>query len=295
VATTAHRLDTPDGDWVMVHATAHRPGAPAVLLLHGLEGSARSAYIQAMLGALAARGWNGAALEFRGCSGALNTARRLYHSGETTDPRLALNWWRTRHPGTAVFLVGFSLGANIAARLLAEGPGPLAGAVLLAPPFDLAASATAVDHALGGLYRHWFLAPLRRKALAKERQFPGCLDADRTSRARTLWEFDDAATAPLHGFASAADYYARCACGPVLHQIRTPTLVITAEDDPMHPADRIPRDTIAATPCIEAVITRHGGHLGYMGPRRGTSWAEALAIEWMARRDGIAPPAGAGH
>jgi predicted alpha/beta-fold hydrolase len=287
------RWELPDGDFVDVDRLAGAtPDAPLVLVLHGLEGSSRAGYVLGVLAAARARGLAAAALNFRGCSGELNRLARFYHSGDTGDARFALERLRAERPGRALGLIGFSLGGNVAARLLAveEPPRELRAACVVSVPFDLAGCARALDGpGLPSLiYRERFLRKLRAKACAKARRFPDAIDAERARAARSFAEFDQAVTAPLHGFAGAEDYWARASSGPLIGAVRTPLLVLAAEDDPF-----VPRATLTATlararanRAVSVELFGAGGHVAFVtgppwAPRR---WAEERAVEFVAAR-----------
>ncbi|MDT8436895.1 MAG: alpha/beta fold hydrolase, partial [Gemmatimonadota bacterium] len=298
------RLTTPDGDRLTVDwldPTPRGPGrragpAPVLLILHGLEGSSRSGYVRATAHAAAAAGLRVAALNFRSCDGAPNLLARSYHSGETGDPRYVLDRIRARHPGTPLAAVGYSLGGNVLLRLLGEpGPAPgLVAAAVASVPFELGPCATHLERPGGRLYTAYFLRSLRRKARDKARRFPGAFDGRAAAAARSLWEFDEAVTAPVHGFAGAADYYRRCSSLAVLDRIRTPTLILQARDDPFVPASTLARASAVDNPWLLWSIPPHGGHLGFLGRERrspGGLWAEASAVRFLADRLGAAVPA----
>lgn len=283
------RLPLADGDTLSLHVAEGLPGAPTVLLLHGLEGSAQSHYIANLALRFVRIGWSAVAMEFRTCDGRMNRARRMYHSGDTADVAAVLAHLRERWPRRSLYAVGHSLGANVLGKYLGErgAAAPLAGAALVSPPFALVDSCKALDTVLGGFYARRFLHTLLPKALAKERQYPRCLDARRVARCRTIWEFDDAATAPLHGFAGARDYYERCGCGQFLPRVAVPTLVLAAEDDPMNPAHTIPRRALRESPWIVPAIVRRGGHLGFLERRNGRLdwWAERTVLRFLRALD----------
>jgi predicted alpha/beta-fold hydrolase len=239
-----------------------------LILLHGLEGSARSPSMQALATAAIGKQYAVTIMEFRGCGGGpLNRAPRLYHSGETTDFDHTLRVLRRRHPSRRFHAVGTSLGGNVLGRWLGlhGSNAPLAGAALLSAPYDLAACAPCVDRSLGGFYCRVFLKTLLPKALAKARQHPGLLPIDRIPKIRSIVEYDDLVTAPLHGFRDAADYYARCASGPLLDQIRVPTLLLSSLDDPLVPGSTFPSEVAARSGWLYPEATRRGGHLGFVG------------------------------
>jgi len=282
------RLATPDGDFVDVDRLEADPGAPHLLVLHGLEGSSRAGYVAAILRGAAERGWGAAALNFRSCSGELNRAPRFYHSGETSDALHVLAQLRgqVRGPWGGV---GFSLGGNVLLRLLAEtgSAAPLAAAAAVSVPFDLQRCARALDAPGFGwmaIYRGVFLRSLKRKAIAKARCHPGVLDPARVRAARGIEAYDDAVTAPLHGWESAAAYYAACSSGPVLGDIRRPTLLVSADDDPLAPAGALPAG-VEDNPALTVLRTAHGGHVGFVEgslahPRY---WAEERALAFLDR------------
>ena len=154
-------------------------------------------------------------------------------------------------------------------------------AAVISAPYDLLASGVHMDSSISRFYVLHFLRMLIPKALAKERQYPGCLDTARVRRARTFHEFDDAATAPLHGFASAEDYYRRSGCGQYVAGIRRPTLLLSAADDPFNPGATLPRDQADASPYLYPQFTPRGGHVGFL--RRGFgSWAEEQTARFFA-------------
>ena len=275
------RLETPDGDFVDVDVLEGRPGAPTVLLLHGLEGSTDSGYMQLTLEGCRERGWGAWALNFRSCSGVPNRHLASYSSGDIRDAA----WLVPQLPGPAL-AVGFSLGASVLLNLLARAPAtPLLAAVAVSAPFDLSGCADWLDSAAPAarVYRLNFLPSMRQKALEKAARFRGALDAGAVEKAWTIRAFDDAVTAPLFGYPSAEAYYRDCSAGPRLAAIRVRTLLLSAEDDALAPARFLPADA-AANPALDVCVTRHGGHVGFVSGTvlRPEFWAEARALAWLA-------------
>jgi hypothetical protein len=285
------RWELPDGDFLDVDRLDAAPGAPLVLICHGLEASSRAGYVLGVMARARARGLSSAALNFRSCSGEQNRLPRLYHSGETADLAYAIERLLGERPGRPLGLVGFSLGGNVVAKYLGERgaavpEGVRAGAVI-SVPFDLAGCATAIDGVgvAALLYRERFLRRLRPKALAKARRFPGLIDEERVRRVRLLREFDDAVTGPLHGFADAADYYARCSSGPLLPSVRRPLLLLSAEDDPFVPGPTLPLRLMRENPMLTPLVSKTGGHVGFVD---GPPWAlrrfgEDRAVEFLLK------------
>jgi predicted alpha/beta-fold hydrolase len=280
------RVATPDGDFLDLDWLDAAPSRPHLLVLHGLEGSSASGYVRQTLHEAALLGWGCVAMNFRSCSGEPNRVLRSYCSGETADPLFVSGHLRAKVQGP-LLAVGFSLGGNALLKLLAEtaGHAPFHAAAAVSAPFDLHACALALDapHGQCGIYRRHFLVSLKAKALAKLRTHSGHgLDAERVRNARELQEFDDAFTAPSNGYLSALDYYQRCSSGPLLGDIRRPTLLLNAEDDPMIPPASLPAQ--GQGPWLTVVRPSQGGHVGFLSgsllsPR---FWAEREAVRFLA-------------
>jgi predicted alpha/beta-fold hydrolase len=284
------RVELPDGDFVdLDFAPDPDPGAPLVLLLHGLEGSARRGYALNTYRELAARGLAGVGMNFRSCSGEPNRTARFYHSGDTEDIRFVLKHLSERAPRRALGAIGFSLGGNALVKYLGEegerARARVQAAVAVSVPFDLGAGARLLDGTrMGRFYTRMFLKTLRGKAEAKRALIAQRCDLDRIVKARSFWEFDDAATAPLHGFAGADDYYARSSSARFVGNVRVPLLVLQSEDDPFLPANAIPRAAMQANRYVTSVITKRGGHVGFIGgsPHHPKFWAEEQAARFLA-------------
>ena len=260
------RWDTPDGDFVDVDWLVPDQGSTLLVLFHGLEGSSRSHYAEAFADFCAGRGMRFAIPHFRGCSGELNRAARAYHSGDYEEVGWMLARFRELHAGPIV-AVGVSLGGNALLRWAAEAGADasrfVSAVAAVCSPLDLAAGSVAIGRGFNRLtYTTMFLRTMKPKALAKLAQHPGLFDAGRLAAARNLYEFDDIFTAPLHGFASADDYYARASAKPHLARIRIPALALNARNDPFVPAASLPRATDAG-PCMTLWQPGEGGHVGF--------------------------------
>jgi predicted alpha/beta-fold hydrolase len=282
------RWDTPDGDFVDVDfVDAADAAAPLLVLLHGLEGSSQSHYARSFAHWAHTHGWRYAVPHWRGCSGELNRAPRAYHSGDHEE----VEWLLTRLRATApdgLHVVGVSLGGNALLRWAAEA-GVLAATRVRAlasvcAPLDLAAGGAAIDSGFNRIaYARMFLNTMKPKALAKLAQHPGLFQRERVLAARTLYEFDNVFTAPLHGFKDTHDYWARASAKPHLARIRVPTLALNARNDPFVPAASLPRE---ATPYLTLWQPAHGGHVGFPGgafPGHVMTLPDAV-MGWMQRR-----------
>ena len=294
VPTRLERWTTPDDDEINIHRLDAAPGGraytPRLLLLHGLEGTIRSHYLQGTLSQARARGWPADVLIFRGCGGELNRARRMYHSGETTDVDFVARRLVRENPGQPLVAVGFSLGGNVLLKWLGEGralPEQLRAAAAVSVPYDLERGARHIETGFSRVYTRHFLRSLREKAERKLASRPGLYDGDQLRRARTLYDFDEAVTAPLHGFESARDYYSRSSSLQFLTGIRIPTLLISALDDPFLPRDVADTVVEVARKNSKLVVEfwKQGGHVGFVSgrsPFHSHYYAEERVLEFLA-------------
>ena len=281
VALRRERWDTPDGDFVDVDFLDGPSGSPWIHLFHGLEGSSRSRYARAIMAQARGLGWRGSVLHFRGCSGEMNRLPRAYHSGDTNEVDWVLRRVRSIAGGTRLFAVGVSLGGNALAKWLGEsGKSARAivdGAATVCAPFDLMAAGDALGRGFGLAYSRHFLATLKKTAFAKLERHPGLFDPAAVRSARTLRDFDNVVTAPLHGFRDTDDYWTRASAKPWLTSIAVPTLLVNARDDPFLPESALPTER-EVSPAVKLEFTRKGGHVGFVsGPFPGN-------IDWLPRR-----------
>jgi predicted alpha/beta-fold hydrolase len=291
--TTLERWDTPDGDFVELHRLSAAPGAPRLLLLHGLEGTVRSHYAQGLLNEAARRGWGADLLIFRSCGAELNRTRRFYHSGETTDTAFVLERIADEYPDSPLAVAGVSLGGNVLLKFLGERgdnlPPQLKAAAAISVPFDLSLSSRRINRGFSRFYQRFFLGSLRRKAQEKARRFPDLAPADKISGLRTLEDFDNLITGPLHGFRDAQDYYQRSSSLPWLEHIALPTLLLSAVDDPMLPPKVLDEvgEIAKHNPNLHPEFVKEGGHAGFIAgslPWRPFYYAEYRVGEFFAER-----------
>lgn len=282
------RFEHPDGDfndlaWVGDEAEDE---APLVVILHGLEGSIEAKYHRVIMRRIAERGGRAVMLHFRGCSGEPNRLPRAYHSGETGDLRALLVELQARFPEAPMGAFGVSLGANVLLKYLGEegAASPLQAAMACCAPMQLAPCAARLQSGLSRIYDRYLLADLKA-SLRRKREVVDVLPALDESRLRTIEDFDEFVTAPLHGFADAQDYYAKSSSMPLLKQIRTPTLILQAADDPFMTPEVIPApEDLSEHVTLE--LTARGGHVGYVeGPHPFAAryYLEARAEAFLAQ------------
>ena len=288
-AFARERWSTPDGDFIDVdHLTpAAAPGARHLVLFHGLEGSSASPDAQAFAGVAQQRGWAYTVPHFRGCSGEPNRAPRAYHSGDFEEIGWILQRLRAAS-AQPLLVVGVSLGGNALLRWAQESGASAAATAsavaAVSSPIDLAAAGRAIDRGFNWLvYSRMFLRTMKPRALAKLALHPGLFDRERLRAARTLYEFDDVFTAPLHGYRDTPDYWARASAKPHLARIRIPALVLNARNDPFVPAASLPAQSQVGRH-VTLWQPAHGGHVGFpQGRPPGHVFTMPQAVSaWLA-------------
>lgn len=266
---------------------------PRVFVMHGLEGGADANYVRGLMREASARGWNATVMLFRTCGPTPNKVARSYHSGETTDPLLALQHLATLQPLAPIGAVGISLGGNVLCKLLGEQGDAvlpqLKAAVAVSAPFDLARASRYIGQGFGKVYENAFLRSLVPKANAKMQRHPELATLKPLNNVRTIWDFDDQFTSPVHGFANAADYYAKSSSLQYLKDIRRPTLLLNAVDDPFLPPSVLDdvKKIVATNPAIATEFPAHGGHVAFVAgpsPKRAFYYADWRAAEFLAAR-----------
>jgi uncharacterized protein len=282
--TRMERWSTPDDDFLDLHRIDAPAGVPRLLILHGLEGTVRSHYAGGLLHEARQRGWAADLLIFRSCGDEPNRALRLYHSGETSDLDLVVRRLIADDPARPLFIAGVSLGGNVLLKWLGEqgdrAPKQLLSAAGVSVPFDLARGSRHLDRGFSRVYQAHFLRSLRRKALEKSTRFPGAIRTEDILRPKTLYDFDDLVTAPVHGFRDADDYYSRSSSLPYLSSIRVRTLLLSARDDPFLPNEVLDevRDIGRVNPSLHIEFVEQGGHVGFISG--SLPWQPFYYAEW---------------
>jgi predicted alpha/beta-fold hydrolase len=264
-------IETPDGDfldlaWGEDWQADSAQNRPIFILFHGLEGSFHSPYANGLMHAFAQKGWLSVMMHFRGCSGRPNRLARAYHSGEIEDARQFLNHINTLFPNQAKVAVGISLGGNMLVNYLAhyhERP-LLDAATVVSAPLDLAECSKRIESGFSKVYRNYLLGSLKKNAHNKQQLISQALGSNTPNiqSIKSLYDFDNTLTAPLHGFKDARDYYQRCSGLKFINQVRIPLQVIHAKDDPFMTEKVIPNFHLNSN--IHYRLLDHGGHVGFL-------------------------------
>ena len=283
---------TPDTQ-VLAHCywQADRRTRPALLALHGLEGSSAAHYMRGVADKGLRAGFNVILLNQRNCGGTEHLGPGLYHSGLIEDAAMVIQGVADTDGIDQIVAAGYSLGGNLALRLAGlhgrTALPTLKGVVAVSPVLELEACVRALERKSNFVYQWNFVRNLKNRMRRKAAAFPGRYDVSKLDGIRTVRQFDAAYTAPYFGFASAEDYYHRAAALRVIDRIEVPALIITAEDDPFVPAEPFHDPAIADNPNVTLMLTTHGGHCGFLAERDGSGddgyWAERQIVDFAAR------------
>lgn len=285
---SATQIVLPDGDALVVHddrpAVGWSSGDPVVLLVHGLGGSYLSGYMHRCAAKMVARGWRVFRMDLRGHGAGMHLARQPGHAGRSEDVAAVLAHVAEQCPRSPIALAGFSMGANMVLKLAGElGPAAreaLVSVTAVAPPIDLHACYDNMRRGVNRMYNQAFVAGLLNRLQQRVDETPHAFPR----RPKCLKEFDQQFTAPRSGFASADDYYSQASSAPLLKEITVPTLIITADDDPIIPVRSFQEASFS--PLVRLHVTSGGGHLGFIG-RSGVDpdrrWADWRVIDWASR------------
>ena len=264
------RWVAPDGDFIDVDFLFKNSNqldpSPLWVLFHGLEGSSKSHYARAFAAYTADKGFNFCVPHFRGCSGQINLAPRAYHSGDFEEIDWILKRLKMQHKGD-IYAIGVSLGGNALLRWAGElgrsASHLVSGIVSICAPLDMTASGHYLAQGLNQyIYTPMFLRSMKKNALLKLEQYPALFDKQKMLASRTLYEFDNVFTAPLHGFSNTDDYWSRASAKQHLSNVCVASLVVNALNDPFIPVDSLPTHGRVGN-YTKLWQPKRGGHVGF--------------------------------
>jgi predicted alpha/beta-fold hydrolase len=289
-------FDTAEDARVLAHCNwqPDRQAAPALLLLHGLEGSSLAHYMRGIADKAWRAGFSVVRLNQRNCCGTEHLSRGLYHSGLTHDPQFLLRHLIDRERVPSVVVAGYSLGGNLTLKLAgdlgSEAPPELKADCAVSPTMDLALCVDALERRANVLYQFNFMRNLRSRMRRKAAFFPDLYDVGRLRGVWTVRGFDDAFTAPMNGFGTATRYYHEASSLRVIERSRVPTLIVTAANDPFVPPDQFLVPEVQDNPHVRLVITSDGGHCAFVSEPDAAHdgyWAEHAVVQWARVHTGL--------
>jgi predicted alpha/beta-fold hydrolase len=275
------RIQTPDNDFLDLDWL--QQGSERLMIIsHGLEGNSSRAYMKGMAHAGFTNRFDVLTWNFRGCSEEMNQQLRFYHSGATDDLDCIVKH-AIRKGYREIYLVGFSLGGNLTLKYLGEQQSyaELKRAAVFSVPLDLHASCLKICKPSNWVYSNRFLKSLKAKVIHKSNMIGG-LDINGIEKIKTLIQFDDLYTAPLHGFLSAKDYYNKCSSLHFLKEVKIPTLLVNAQNDPFLSEECYPVSQLKDHPFIKFENPKYGGHVGFAQfNKNGLYWSEEIALSFL--------------
>jgi len=279
---TRDRLDTPDGDFIDIDKIISGTDRLAILC-HGLEGSSASNYISNMASLLSDHRFDIVAMNYRGCSGESNRNLRMYHSGATDDIDLVISKYESSY--SSIALIGYSLGANMVLKYAGESSytksNKLRSVVGISAPCDLAACSEVISKPSNYIYERRFLVSLIGKLKIKANLYPDAIDLAKVKLVKTLRDFDEHFTGPIHGFKDASEYYTLNSSNRYLQGVKTPTLIINACNDPFLDTNKFPVKQAQGSEYVHLSMPKYGGHVGFMGLGTEYSWADMKALDFI--------------
>jgi predicted alpha/beta-fold hydrolase len=290
-AAAVRHFDVEPGARVLAHCywQPDAPSHPMVLALHGLEGSSTAHYMRGLADKAYARSFNVILLNQRNCGGTEALSEGLYHSGLTADAAHVIDEVG-REGIDRIIVAGYSLGGNLALKLAGDygdsAPSSLKGVCAVSPVMELAGCVGALERKQNFVYQWNFVRGLKARMRRKNAAYPGRFPIDRLAEVRSVRQFDEFFTAPHFGFNGASDYYHRASAMRVIDRIRVPALIITAQDDPFVPIGPFCDPRLAANPRIRVIVTRHGGHCGFLSDSTGVDdgyWAERQIVDFAEK------------
>jgi len=277
------------GSRVLGHCRWHpdRTEHPTLVMWHGLEGSAVSAYMLTTAAKAFARGFNVVRMNVRNCGGTEHLTPTLYHGGLTHDLRFVIEELISQDRLPSIIIAGFSLGGNLTLKLAGEygvePPEQLKAVAAISPSIDLQATCDVLNQKRNVVYHRNFLVNLKRRIRVKKSLFPDLYDTTGLRLIRSIEQFDDRYVAPAFGFDNARDYYAKASAKPFLQRIRIPTLIIHAQDDPFIPLSPIQEALREPNPHILMIATSRGGHVAFISANsehEDRFWAENRLVDF---------------
>jgi len=279
------RIETSDADFLDLD-WSEVTSDTLVIISHGLEGNSTRSYVLGMVRCMNRYGWDALAWNFRGCSGEMNRKPQFYHSGATYDLHDVVKHVSSLNRYKQIYLIGFSMGGNITLKYLSDYvsdiPEEVKAAATFSVPCDLADSAIKITDSAGGIYMKRFMNLLKHKVRQKAKAYPGSLSLEGLDQMNSFYEFDNAYTAPLHGFKDADDYWQKSSCKKYLTSISRPALLVNALNDPFLTESCFPIEEAVRQPLLFLETPKYGGHVGFMRFHdSGTYWSEQRAVRFL--------------
>lgn len=279
------RINLSDGDFLDLDWSYNRSdkSEKIVILLHGLAGNSVRPYMKGMVRAFNHKGFDGLAMNFRGCSEDLNRYFKSYHAGASDDVSEVVKHVKSLNKYKKIVLVGFSLGGNMLMKYLGEDrniPEEIVGAVGVSVPCDLSGSLGAINRMRNFVYSKRFELNLKQHLMARANKFPDRINKDEISACNSLRDIDDLYTSRAHGYKNASDYYKKASAQQFLEGIEIPTLMINAKNDSFLSEKCYPQEVAKNSEFLHLEMPSFGGHVGFV-TRDDFYYHEKRAVDFI--------------
>ncbi|MFY0625388.1 MAG: alpha/beta fold hydrolase [Reichenbachiella sp.] len=277
-------IPTPDNDVLEIDWYKTK-GKKLVIISHGLEGDSRRPYVLGLAKKFTQNGWDVMAWNFRGCGKDLNKTLKFYHSGASYDLDTVVKYG-VQNGFDDIALSGVSLGGNVTLKYLGEPevPNQVQSAAVFSVPLDLGSTSNEIAKPHNFLYSSRFLKSLKLKIQRKIKIFPEEFDMNQIRSLKSIYDFDDKVTAPLHGFECADDYYEKCSSINFIRKIKIPVLVVNALNDPFLSKSCFDATNFNSSENVYFEMPKFGGHVGFSTYGNGSFyWSEDRALEFISQ------------
>lgn len=287
IAMHRERIGTPDGDFLDID-WSRQGNKKLAIISHGLEGNSRQTYVLEMTQALNEAGWDTLSWNFRGCSGEINNKARFYHAGSSDDLGVIIEHARSTSSYTQVALIGFSIGGSMTLKYLGENnhrQTEISHAIAISVPTNLKSSVDMLSSTPfhKSVYHQHFVNCFKKKLSKKILQYPDLLSHIDLAKIQTFEDFDNLVTSPLYGFVGAHDYYHKCSCDQFIPEIRLPTLIVNAQNDPLIHPDSQPVKECRDNKCVYLELSLDGGHGGFVhSTLHNPRWTNQRTVEFLS-------------
>ena len=277
------RLKLTDGDFIDLDWSVEtKQNNKLVIITHGLEGDSGRHYVTGTASIFAENGFDALGWNCRSCSGEMNRLPRFYHHGDAGDLRRVIQYAVEQYGYDQIVLVGFSMGGSLSFRAVSEQPDQVAEQVKavigFSVPCSLKGSVDALSTKENKIYLNRFLKKLGKKIQLKAALFPDQISDAGYASIKDFVDFDNRYTAPLHGYINALDFYEKASVGPLLKNVRIPSLIVQAKNDPFLLPNCMPVEDAENNPNLFLEMPEQGGHCGFMESNKSYSWAEKRAL-----------------
>ena len=274
------RIDTWDDDFLDLD-WIKQGNSKLVIVTHGLAGNSRAEYIKGISKIMSNNKYDILAWNYRGCGGEPNRKLTSFHGGKTDDLDWVIKHAIASNDYDAIYLVGVSMGGNLTLKYVGEMKHKLnkiiKKAFAVSAPIDMLATSHQLIKGWNQIYSRRYLKQYIEQLKLKEKLFPGQQEFEKVYKSANLHDFVENFTAKIFGFKDAAEYLASQSALHYLENIKIPTILVNADNDPFLTEKSFPKEIARNSDFFHFEMTINGGHVGFMEK-------EDKEFNWMEKR-----------